>query len=126
MDVTKEDAIGSFASTTSVVEGERNDISHVIWVLKWLDGCIEIRFIRQVNALKDGALGVKQVAVVVTARAPVLGQHAMGTGAGACSVATIQTQLLAATVSILTDVGACEAEQDTKQERDHVRALTGI
>lgn len=110
MNIAIEDAVGSPATATSVVEGERNDISHVIWVLERLDRCIEVGFIRQVNALQDGALRVKQVSVIVTAGAPIFGQHAMGTSAGARSVATVQTQLLTAAVIVLTDVGACEVE----------------
>lgn len=89
MDITVEDAVGSFAAATSVVEGESNDISHVIWVLERLDGRVEVGFVRQVNALQDGALRVKQVAVVVPAGAAVFCQHAMGTGAGARSVAAV-------------------------------------
>lgn len=91
MDITIEDPVGSSTAAAPVVEGESNDISHVIWVLERLDGCIEVGFVRQVNALQDGALRVKQVAVVVAAAAPVFGQRAMGTRAGARSVATVQT-----------------------------------
>lgn len=51
VDVTEEDAVGSLPATPSVIEGERDDVLHVLGVLKRFDGRVQVVFIRQVDAL---------------------------------------------------------------------------
>lgn len=51
VDVTEEDAVGSLSSTSSVIKSERDDILHVLGVLKWFDGRVQVVFIRQVDTL---------------------------------------------------------------------------
>lgn len=58
VDVTKKDAVGSLPSTTMIVKAEGDDILHVIRVFKRLNRCIEVRLVRQVDALEDGTLRV--------------------------------------------------------------------
>lgn len=106
VDVAKKDAVGSLPSATMIVKAEGDDILHVIRVFKWLNWCIEVRLVRQVDALEDGTLRVEQVPVIVTAAAVVLCQHAMSTGAGALAVTTEKTQLLTAAVVDFADIGA--------------------
>lgn len=52
MDVAEEDAVGSFPSTAMIVKAERNDVLHVVRVLKRLYRRIEVRLIGQVDALQ--------------------------------------------------------------------------
>lgn len=52
MDVAEEDAVGSFPSTAMIVKAERDDVLHVVRVLKRLYRRIEVRLIRQVDALQ--------------------------------------------------------------------------
>lgn len=105
VDIAEEDAVGSFPSTTMIVIAEGNDILHVVRVLKRLYRRVEVRLIRQVDALQNGTLRVQQVSVIVAATAVVLCQHAVSTGAGALPVATEKTQLFTAAV-VFADIGA--------------------
>ena len=107
MDVAEEDAVGALAAAAPEVEGERDDVLHVLGVLEGLDGRVEVVLVRQVHALQDGALRVQQVAVVVAATLAVLRQHAVGAGARPPAVAREQAELLAAAVVVLADVGPC-------------------
>lgn len=52
MDVAEEDAVGSFPSTAMIVKAERDDVLHVVRVLKRLYRRIEVRLIGQVDALQ--------------------------------------------------------------------------
>lgn len=106
VDVAVEDAVAAFGAV-AVIEGQSDDVLHVLGVLEGFDGGVEVVLIRQVDALQDGALGVQQVAVVVAAADAVLGQHPVGAGARPPPAAAEQTQLLAAAVVLSADVGAC-------------------
>lgn len=106
MDVAEEDAVGALPPAAVVVEAEGDHVLHVVGVLERLDGRVEVGLVRQVDALQDGALRVQQVPVVVAAAAVVLRQHAVGAGAGALAVSSVEAQLLAAAVVVPADVGA--------------------
>lgn len=58
VDVAKKDAVGSLPSTAMIVKAEGDDILHVVRVLKWLNWCIEVCLVRQVDALEYGTLRV--------------------------------------------------------------------
>lgn len=105
MDVAEEDAVGTLAAAPPVVEGQRDDVLHVLGVLEGLDGRVQVALVRQVDALEDSPLRVQQVAVVVPAAHAILGQHAVGTGAGPLSVPPVQAQLLAVSIVLHADVG---------------------
>lgn len=105
VDVAVEDAVAALGAV-AVVEGQGDDVLHVLGVLEGLDGRVEVVLVRQVDALEDGALRIQQVAVVVAAADAVVGQHAVGAGAGPLPAAAEQAQLLAAPVVLGADVGA--------------------
>ena len=105
VDVTVEYAVAALGAV-AVVEGQGNDVLHVLRILEGLDGRIEVVLVRQVDALEDGALRIQQVAVVVPAAHPVLRQHTVGAGARPLPTAPEQAELLAAPVALGTDVRA--------------------
>lgn len=107
VNVAEEDAVGSPPSPAMVVKAESDDILHVVGILERLNGRVEVCLVGQVDAFQYGALGVQQVAVVVTATLVVLCQHAMSTGAGALPIPTEKTQLFTAAVVVFADVRAC-------------------
>lgn len=104
MNVTEEDAVGSFPSPSSVVKRECYDVLHVLRVLKRFDGRVQVVFIGQVDALEYSALRVEKVAIIVTAAAAVLSQHAMSAGTGALVVAAVKAELLTATIVVFAHI----------------------
>jgi len=109
VDVAVEYSVAALGAI-AVVEGQGDDILHVLRVLEGLDGCVEVVLVRQVDALEDGALRIQQVAVVVPAAHAILRQHAVGTGARPLPATPEQAELLAAPVALGTDVGAWEGK----------------
>lgn len=105
VDVAVEDAVAALGAV-AVIEGQGDDVLHVLRVLEGLDGRVEVVLVREVDALEDGALRVEQVPVVVAAAHAVLGQHPVGAGARPLPAAAEQAQLLAVPVVLGTDVGA--------------------
>lgn len=114
MDVAVEDAVAALGAVT-VVEGQGDDVLHVLCILEGLDGRVEVVLIRQVDALEDGALRVQQVAVIVPAAHAVLRQHAMGAGTRPLPPAPEKAELLAAPVVLGTDVGAWVEERGAQR-----------
>lgn len=51
VDVAEKDAVGALPSTAVVVEGEGDDVLHVVGVLEGLDWRVEVGLVRQVDAL---------------------------------------------------------------------------
>lgn len=45
VNVTEEDAVSSLPSTASIIKSERDDILHVLGVLEWFNGCVQVVFI---------------------------------------------------------------------------------
>ena len=58
VDVAEEDAVGSLPSAAVVVVAEGDDVPHVVRVLKRLYWRVEVRLVRQVDALQNGTLRV--------------------------------------------------------------------
>ncbi len=56
VDVAEKDAVGSLPSTAMIVKAEGDDVLHVVRVLERLYWGIEVRLIRQVDALQYSAL----------------------------------------------------------------------
>lgn len=108
MNITEEDAVSSFASSSSVIKSECDDVLHVLGVLEWFYGGIQVVFVGQVNALQYGALRVEKVAIVVAARAAVFSQHAMGAGTRTLSFATVKAKLLTSAIVFLAHICSCK------------------
>lgn len=51
VDVAEKDAVRALPSTAVVVKAESDDVLHVVRVLEGLDWCVEVRLVRQVDAL---------------------------------------------------------------------------
>lgn len=96
--VAEEDAV-SAGRRLAVVEGQRHHVLKERRVLQRLHGRVEVVFVREMNALKDGPLRVEQVAVVALAGEAISRKAPVGAGAGPATAAQVEAQLLAAAVA---------------------------
>lgn len=109
MDIAKKDAIGSSCLLT-VVKGQRYDILEKSRIFKRLHGWVEVIFIRKVDAFQDSPFRVEQITFIALTGKAILCQAAVCTGAGPPTAAQVEAQLLAASVTSGTGVGAFKAQ----------------